>query len=266
MNLCLLCLQPKYDKTNITRTIYDIMCQSGSRFLRHNETLDHWEELSTATARDKIGHALRFANRVSRQKSDSNFDSSKLTDKPEGIHRSTQPFVSSQAPAHSTNMPMILQVQPIDQTPLQINIFPTSDLVLEQKATSSVLCSSFAPVIHGIDVQTIMPRTLAECHNNEETSQAESSLPTPTLLMIPCSVAPSVGIHPEAQKEGLFPSIDPSCLEDDCVISFLHRTFVDSINSSNNLGGHNDEEFDAFEQGDLTAHWDFDAEILSVLC
>jgi len=58
----------KWDKTSVTRTIYDNLSQAGSRFLKYNEAQNFWEEISPMAARDKIGHALRFANRLIRRK------------------------------------------------------------------------------------------------------------------------------------------------------------------------------------------------------
>lgn len=52
----------KYDKMTITKNIYEFVSQS-SRFLKFNEKLGYWEEISAMAARDKVGHALRFATR-----------------------------------------------------------------------------------------------------------------------------------------------------------------------------------------------------------
>lgn len=53
----------KQDKMKITKEIYESFCKSSSRFLKWNETLRNWDELTSLEARDKISHALRFANR-----------------------------------------------------------------------------------------------------------------------------------------------------------------------------------------------------------
>jgi hypothetical protein len=45
----------------ITKEIYDVLSQN-SRFLKMNEQERVWEEITPLQARDKIGHALRFAN------------------------------------------------------------------------------------------------------------------------------------------------------------------------------------------------------------
>jgi len=54
-------LQTKYDKMQITKEIYETLCQT-SRFLKYNDEEKVWEEISPLAARDKVGHALRFAN------------------------------------------------------------------------------------------------------------------------------------------------------------------------------------------------------------
>jgi hypothetical protein len=36
-----------------------------SRFLKYNEVTELWEDVTPLAARDKVGHALRFANRIS---------------------------------------------------------------------------------------------------------------------------------------------------------------------------------------------------------
>lgn len=53
----------KFDKMQITKEIYENLTQS-SRFLKFNTKEKVWEEISPMAARDKCGHALRFANRV----------------------------------------------------------------------------------------------------------------------------------------------------------------------------------------------------------
>ena len=52
----------KFDKMQITKEIYETLSQS-SRFLKFNTQEKVWEEISPMAARDKCGHALRFANR-----------------------------------------------------------------------------------------------------------------------------------------------------------------------------------------------------------
>lgn len=53
----------KQEKMNVTKEIYDNLGAQKSRFLKFNAEADGWEELSSLLARDKISHALRFANR-----------------------------------------------------------------------------------------------------------------------------------------------------------------------------------------------------------
>lgn len=60
----------KFDKMKVTKGIYELLTRANSRFLRYNEAQSSWEELSVLAARDKVGHALRFANRET-NKSDS---------------------------------------------------------------------------------------------------------------------------------------------------------------------------------------------------
>ena len=57
----------KHDKTGVTREIYETLKAIGSRFLKFNSSLQVWQELSARAARDKVGHALRFANRGKRR-------------------------------------------------------------------------------------------------------------------------------------------------------------------------------------------------------
>lgn len=53
----------KFDKMLITKEIYETLTQT-SRFLKFNPKKKMWEEISPMAARDKCGHALRFANRT----------------------------------------------------------------------------------------------------------------------------------------------------------------------------------------------------------
>lgn len=56
----------RHKKCAITLEIYDLLAKTHSRFLKYNEKMKAWEELPFMQARDKIGHALRFANRRGR--------------------------------------------------------------------------------------------------------------------------------------------------------------------------------------------------------
>ncbi|CAB9515312.1 expressed unknown protein [Seminavis robusta] len=51
----------KYDKMQLTKEIYTLLSQE-SRFLKFNDKEKLWEEITPLQGRDKIGHALRFAN------------------------------------------------------------------------------------------------------------------------------------------------------------------------------------------------------------
>ena len=53
----------KQEKMNVTKEIYDMLGAKNARFLKMNQKTKAWEELSSLLARDKISHALRFANR-----------------------------------------------------------------------------------------------------------------------------------------------------------------------------------------------------------
>lgn len=60
----------KHDKTCVIREIYENLKLARSRFLKRNHELKAWEELNEPAARDKIGHALRFANRKTNRAKD----------------------------------------------------------------------------------------------------------------------------------------------------------------------------------------------------
>jgi hypothetical protein len=67
LTLCPFCVRFQYDKMSVTRQLIDLLSQAGSRFLKYNHCMMAWEELSDMATRDKVGHALRFANRVTRK-------------------------------------------------------------------------------------------------------------------------------------------------------------------------------------------------------
>ncbi|CAB9513150.1 expressed unknown protein [Seminavis robusta] len=54
-------------KMEVTMEIYRLLVKTKSRFLRYNEAEQGWAEIPFLQARDKIGHALRFANRSNRR-------------------------------------------------------------------------------------------------------------------------------------------------------------------------------------------------------
>ena len=58
----------KYDKMTVTKEIYEALQVASSRFLKWTSKEDAWEELTPMAARDKCGHALRFANRENRMR------------------------------------------------------------------------------------------------------------------------------------------------------------------------------------------------------
>jgi hypothetical protein len=53
----------KNEKMAVTKEIYDLLGSQNSRFLKFSTEAGGWEQLSSLLARDKISHALRFANR-----------------------------------------------------------------------------------------------------------------------------------------------------------------------------------------------------------
>ncbi|CAB9517906.1 expressed unknown protein [Seminavis robusta] len=62
----------KYDKSQVIRNgVYQYLKSVPCRFLRYNKKQQAWEELSADIIHDKIGHALRFANREKRKGSTS---------------------------------------------------------------------------------------------------------------------------------------------------------------------------------------------------
>jgi len=69
-------------RMDITKEIYSSFGRSSSRFLRfrtnrssNKDDKQYWEELTEVEARDKISHALRFANRRIEKKKDSGYNS-----------------------------------------------------------------------------------------------------------------------------------------------------------------------------------------------
>ncbi|CAB9517899.1 expressed unknown protein [Seminavis robusta] len=169
----------KFDKTSVTRNIFDSMSQAGSRFLKHNEDLDVWEEISPMAARDKIGHALRFANRVARRRRTKGGASAlaKEDSKPAATTTS-QPLVSGaqgqlpQLPAQMGQLP----VQPLSASPASY---------LGQSQQPAILSSSFAP----------LSRSSAD---TEEPSQ-QQHLPKMLLTMNgPVTISSSASILPSS--------------------------------------------------------------------
>ncbi|CAB9526375.1 expressed unknown protein [Seminavis robusta] len=54
----------KYEKMMITKEVVERLQKENCRFLKYDASTMVWEELLTMAARDKVGHALRFANRT----------------------------------------------------------------------------------------------------------------------------------------------------------------------------------------------------------
>ncbi|CAB9497620.1 expressed unknown protein [Seminavis robusta] len=58
----------KHKRASITREMYDTITQASIRFLKFNDERKGWEEITSTEARDKITHALRFAQKKRRRK------------------------------------------------------------------------------------------------------------------------------------------------------------------------------------------------------
>lgn len=142
----------QWDKTSVTRTIYDNLSQAGSRFLKYKDALKIWEEISPMAARDKIGHgrcrwqlsrnlpcnpsfphllryslprlALRFANRVTRRKRNADCIGNKAI-LPAIITPAATATAAPQPVQVSQSSPFpSLPVRPLDTKPLNIQQLP----------------------------------------------------------------------------------------------------------------------------------------------
>ncbi|CAB9514924.1 expressed unknown protein [Seminavis robusta] len=71
----------KQEKMNVTKEIYESLGSQNSRFLKYNAKAKAWEELTSLLARDKISHALRFANREKKSSAPSSTTKSKSSAK-----------------------------------------------------------------------------------------------------------------------------------------------------------------------------------------
>jgi hypothetical protein len=77
----------RLEKMAITMDIFSFLQRANSRFLRYNEELGGWEEVPFLAARDKIGHALRFANRLTAKPRCTKKNNHKTTpDNPDDAH------------------------------------------------------------------------------------------------------------------------------------------------------------------------------------
>ena len=52
----------RHDKTSVSFEVYSCLKRSTCRFLKYNESIRGWEEMSSVAARDKICRALRFVS------------------------------------------------------------------------------------------------------------------------------------------------------------------------------------------------------------
>jgi hypothetical protein len=79
----------KYMKMEITKQIYQDLSQQSKRFLKFNTKEGVWQELNSSSVRDKIGHALRFANKRKTK------GSKEVSKKPAPRHRRNNSEISS---------------------------------------------------------------------------------------------------------------------------------------------------------------------------
>ena len=78
----------KQEKMSVTKEIYDKLGSQNSRFLKYNSKAEGWEELTSLLARDKISHALRFANREKKAASESSSSTLSVPKAKKGHRRS----------------------------------------------------------------------------------------------------------------------------------------------------------------------------------
>jgi hypothetical protein len=248
----------QFDKTSVSRTIYDALSQAGSRFLRHCESLDLWEELSPMSARDKIGHALRFANRNSRRKHDTYSPPSGVDCKP--APATPQSHLIAPSEVQPTGVHSTLQVQSMGQLPVASLSTRMDGFVLGYgDGYIPVDCASLGDSCE--TYQSIEPFAMVDKVENEEHYLTVSN------ELMPSSVfACSMGVHEEARggTDNLLQRKAPSHATLNESISLLNSALCESMQAANQ--GHSAAlGLDDFEQGPSTAEWDFDAEIVSVL-
>jgi hypothetical protein len=195
------------------------------------------------SARDKIGHALRFANRVTRRTRDSRSSCSEEDTKPAPATPLAQPIAPAPSQARPVDVQSILQVQSMGQFPIASFSTPLAGLVLGQGARCIMVNSSFAPLGHGC-----------------ETYQGIK----PSPAMMPSSVAMCSMGEPQGEMFSLLQKIAPSHDSLSDSISLMNSALCDSMHTTSQ-GDCTAQGLDVFEKGDLTEDWDFDAEILSVL-
>lgn len=109
--------EDKYSKMSLTREIYNRVSQTA-RFLRYNQKVGGWEELTAAVARDKVGHALRFSS----------------------IRRSKKPRrVASDAASVSPPLEITINPAPQDARPCLIPPAPEPQVSIGNSATIAVV-------------------------------------------------------------------------------------------------------------------------------
>ncbi|CAB9528681.1 expressed unknown protein [Seminavis robusta] len=87
----------KYEKMMITKEVVERLQKENCRFLKYDASTMVWEELPTMAARDKVGHALRFANRTTprRQKNLSKLEGDTSIDSWESLEEDSSSSSSS---------------------------------------------------------------------------------------------------------------------------------------------------------------------------
>lgn len=112
----------KFDKMLITKEIYETLTQT-SRFLKFNPKEKMWEEISPMAARDKCGHALRFANRTKSKASKKKTSDAQEYAAPGAVAASTSAagptsamVMQNAAVAPSTGVPLATALPPLSAT------------------------------------------------------------------------------------------------------------------------------------------------------
>lgn len=131
----------KFEKMTITREIYEMIIEK-SRFLKLNEETQTWEEISSESARDKIGHSLRFSGRANKRKAKTTKGHRRTHSSSSESSNGTDSTCSSGYSQDSV-LGLFQQAQYFDVTPLQPQSssapFPSLNGFLEDSEN----CSSF---------------------------------------------------------------------------------------------------------------------------
>ena len=103
----------KQEKMNVTKEIYDNLGSQNTRFLKFNAAVKGWEELSSLLARDKISHALRFANREKKSPSTSK-PRAKKGHRRTGSDSSTSTLTTVATELSQEDFDLLLDDEPLD--------------------------------------------------------------------------------------------------------------------------------------------------------